>query len=60
MRTLRMKWFAAALAALILAGYASRAGAEDAKPKWEDLWGFPDCVYTCGNNSGHPNCSCTT
>ncbi len=27
---------------------------------WADLFGFPDCVYSCGNNQGHELCTCTT
>lgn len=28
------------------------------KWKWMNLFGFPDCQYSCGSNVNHHNCLC--
>ena len=26
--------------------------------KWANVWPFPDCVYSCGNQPFHAQCTC--
>ena len=51
----RSMLLAGALGGVALAVTPSRAHAEK---RWANVWPFPDCVYSCGNNIFHPQCTC--
>lgn len=37
---------------------ATRTTAEEGGKKWGELFGYPACSVSCGNNQSHPQCTC--